>query len=106
MSTQQLTLDIPAQRPAPRVYLRVDEIGIAQYTPRETAQWWELFRRRMPDRLTTVLVRMPGDLVDIACDNRAHANWLHEQFRKRGVPQQSLTIRTEAAERQDGAQPS
>ncbi|MET9304959.1 hypothetical protein ACFY65_23410 [Streptomyces cellulosae] len=96
MTTSPARAD-PPQQPTVRTYLRVDEIGIAQYTSRDTQQWWETFRRRMPDRLTTALVRMPGDLVDIACDDRAHAEWLLSQFRERGVPRQSLAIHTVAA---------
>lgn len=77
------------QQPA---YLRVDEIGIALHAPRETRQWWELYRLRMADRLTTVAVRMPGDLVDIACDDRDHATWLAQKLRSLGVPQVSLKV--------------
>ncbi|MFZ3592270.1 hypothetical protein [Streptomyces sp. BH104] len=72
--------------------LRVDEIGIALHAPRESRMWWEFYRSRMGGRLTTVEVRMPGDLVDITCDDKAHAEWLHAEFRRRGVPQRSLTI--------------
>ncbi|MEV6696275.1 hypothetical protein AB0M68_03805 [Streptomyces sp. NPDC051453] len=78
----------------PAACLRVDEIGIALYAPQETRMWWELFRSRMPDRITAVEVRMPGDLVDIACDDREQAAWLHAEFRGRGVPLRSLTVRT------------
>lgn len=78
----------------PAVRLRVDEIGIALYAPPETCMWWELFRDRMAGRITTVEVRMPGDLVDVACDDRQHATWLRTEFRSRGVPQRSLTVRT------------
>lgn len=74
--------------------LRVDEIGLVLHAPRETRTWWELYRKRHATRLTTVTVRMPGDLVDVACDDRAHAQWLHDQLRARGVPQRSLTVRT------------
>lgn len=88
----QLALALPPAPTPPATHLRVDEIGIALHAPRETRQWWELFRRRMPDRITTVAVRMPGDLVDIACTDRAHAEWLHGEFRRRGVPSASLKV--------------
>jgi hypothetical protein len=87
-----MTVTTPAAEAA-GAYLRVDEIGIALHAPRETRTWWELFRSRMSDRLTTVAVRMPGDLIDVACDDRAHAEWLLADLRRRGIPQRSLTIR-------------
>lgn len=92
MTAAQLAFEIPAPAPAPRAALRVDEIGVALHAPRETRVWWELYRRRMADRLSTVAVRMPGDLVEIACKDRAHAEWLRDEFRARGVPQISLTV--------------
>ncbi|MFF0736838.1 hypothetical protein ACFYVK_35155 [Streptomyces chartreusis] len=75
------------------VRLQVDEIGIALHAPAETRQWWELFRLRHAARLTTVAVRMPGDLVEISCDDRPHAEWLRGELRQRGVPQASLKIK-------------
>ena len=78
------------------VRLQVDEIGIALHTPAETRQWWELFRRLHAARLTTVAVRMPGDLVEIDCEDRPHAEWLRAELRSRGVPQISLKIRADS----------
>jgi hypothetical protein len=91
--SEQLALDVNGAAPtAPIVALRVDEIGIALHATREGRMWWELFRSRMPDRFTTVAVRMPGDLVDVACADREHAQWLYAQLRAFGVPQRSLTV--------------
>ena len=75
------------------VHLQVDEIGIALHAPVETRQWWELYRRRHAGRLTTIAVRVPGDLVEIDCEDRAHAEWLRAELRGRGVPQRSLVIK-------------
>jgi hypothetical protein len=96
--SEQLALDVQGTAP-PRtlVVLRVDEIGIALHATREGHMWWELFRSRMPGRITTVTVRMPGDLVDVACADQAHAKWLCSELRARGVPQRSLTILTTPA---------
>jgi hypothetical protein len=91
--TQQLALDMPPQRVAPVAVLRVDEIGVAQFATRDGAHRWELMRARMPDRFTTVEVRMPGDLVDVRCDDRAHAQWLATLLHSWGVPRNSLKIR-------------
>lgn len=77
------------------VRLQVDEIGIALHAPAETRQWWEVFRLRYAARLTTVAVRMPGDLVEIDCEDRPHAEWLRAEMRSRGVPQASLKIRAD-----------
>jgi hypothetical protein len=93
VTAEQTALDvagIPA--PPPRVALRVDEIGVALHATREGRMWWELLRSRMPGRFTTVAVRMPGDLVDVACADRAHAQWLRARLRAHGVPDRSLTI--------------
>lgn len=91
--TVQLALDIPPQRPRPASMLRVDEIGIALFATRDGAHRWELMRARMPTRITTVDVRVPGDLVDVACDDRAHAQWLAALLHSWGVPKASLKIR-------------
>ncbi|MFH9579076.1 hypothetical protein ACH4MO_13895 [Streptomyces globisporus] len=92
--TKQLALDIPPQRPRPATMLRVDEGALVQFATREGAYRWELMRARMPDRFTTVAVRTPGDLVDVACDDRAHAQWLAALLHSWGVPKASLTVRT------------
>ncbi|MFG2670828.1 hypothetical protein [Streptomyces sp. NPDC048445] len=95
---QQLALVIPPPRIPPAVVLRVDEIGVAQFATRKGAHRWELMRARMPGRFTTVAVRMPGDLVDVACDDRAHAQWLAALLHSWGVPKSALTFRTATEE--------
>lgn len=97
MATAQLALDIPTSPPPPAAFLRVDEIGVALHAPRETRAWWELYRLHHAARLTTVAVRMPGDLVDIACTDRAHAQWLADRLYALGVPKISLKVRGGAA---------
>jgi hypothetical protein len=92
MTTAQLALDIPAPQPPPAAFLRVDEIGVALHAPRETRMLWELYRLRHATRLTTIAVRMPGDLIDIACDDRAHAQWLADWLYSLGVPKASLKV--------------
>lgn len=92
MTTIQLALAVQTA-PIPGAYVRLDEIGLTLHTERETGEWWQLLRRRMHDRITTVAVRFPGDLIDIACHDRTHAEWLRDEFRRRGVPQRSVSIR-------------
>ncbi|MEU1433997.1 hypothetical protein ABZ438_07850 [Streptomyces sp. NPDC005786] len=78
--------------------LRVDETALGQFATRDGAQRWELMRHRMPDRFTTVAVRMPGDLVDITCDDRDHAQWLSTLLHSWGVPKSALKIPAPAEE--------
>jgi hypothetical protein len=93
VTAEQTALDVAGvPPPPPRVALRVDEIGVALHATREGRIWWELLRVRTPDRFTTVAVRMPGDLVDVACADRDHAVWLRGLLRAHGVPDRSLTI--------------
>ena len=91
--TQQLAFDVPPQRVPPAFVLRVDEGALAQYATRDGAHRWELMRARMPARFTTVAVRMPGDLVDVLCDDRAHAQWLTDLLHSWGVPKSALAVR-------------
>ena len=77
------------------VAVRVNEVVVNLYTPRETANWWALFRARGPrERFTTVTASIPGDLVDVACDNREDAEWLRDHMIEQGIPKTALTIRT------------
>ncbi|MGX1129935.1 hypothetical protein RKD49_002125 [Streptomyces glaucescens] len=75
-----------------RFCLQVDEIGLALHAPRETRHWWELYRLRHAARLTTITVRMPGDLVQIECDGKSHVEWLYAELKRRGVPLRSLKV--------------
>jgi hypothetical protein len=63
------------------------------YTKRETASWWTLYRARGPAaRFTVVTTSVPGDLVDVACDDRADAEWLRDHMIERGIPKTALKV--------------
>lgn len=93
-ATQQLALDIPTSPPpAAPAAVRVNEIDINLYTPRATANWWALFRARGPaERFTTVTASIPGDLVDVACDDRTDAEWLCDHMIERGIPKIAVKV--------------
>lgn len=38
--------------------------------------WWHDFAALQEDRLTRVTMSVAGDLVHVACDDKAHAVWL------------------------------
>ncbi|MGW3594972.1 hypothetical protein [Streptomyces sp. NPDC005167] len=78
--------------------LRVDEGALAQFASREGAANWELMRHRMPGRFATVAVRVPGDLVEVTCDDRDHAAWLSSLLHSWGIPKSALTVRTAPSE--------
>jgi hypothetical protein len=92
--TEQLALEIPAGPPpsAPAA-VRVNEVVVNLYTPRATADWWALYRARGPAaRFTIVTTSIPGDLVDVACDDRADAEWLRNHMIEQGIPKAALRI--------------
>lgn len=75
------------------VAVRVNEVVVNLYTPRQTANWWALFRARGPvERFTIVTASIPGDLVDVACDDREDAEWLRDHMIERGIPKTALQI--------------
>lgn len=75
--------------------LRVNEVAVNLYSPREAANWWALYRARGPaDRFTTVTAAIPGDLVDVACDDAGDAEWLRDLLIERGIPRTALKILT------------
>ena len=92
--TEQLAFDgsLPAPPSAPAA-VRVNEVVVHLYTPRATADWWALFRARGPAaRFTIVTTSIPGDLVDVACDDRADAEWLRDHMIEQGIPKTALRI--------------
>lgn len=94
MTNQKLALDIPASPPpAAPAAVRLNEVVVNLYTPRETANWWALFRAHGPaERFTLVTASTPGDLVDVACDNRADAEWLRDHMIERGIPKTAIKV--------------
>jgi hypothetical protein len=73
--------------------VRVEETRALTYSTRETANWWALFRSRGPERrFVTVTVGFIGDLVDVLCDSREHAQWLHDNLVDQGIPKAALKI--------------
>lgn len=73
--------------------LRVNEVKVNCYSPREAANWWALFRAHGPaERFTTVTAAIPGDLVDVACEDVEDATWLRDLLVEHGVPETALKI--------------
>lgn len=78
--------DIPAA-------VRVNEVVVNLYTSRDTANWWALFRARdTAERFTTITASIPGDLVDVACDDRTDAEWLRDHMIERGIPKTAVKV--------------
>ncbi|GHD70354.1 hypothetical protein GCM10010317_077510 [Streptomyces mirabilis] len=75
------------------VALRVNEVAVNLYSPREAANWWALYRAHGPaERFTTVTAAIPGDLVDVACEGSDDAEWLRDLLIERGIPRTALKI--------------
>jgi hypothetical protein len=73
--------------------LRVNEIAALTYTTREAANWWALYRARGPvERFTIVKSYIPGDVVDVACDDRQDAEWLRNHLIAQGIPKSALKV--------------
>ncbi|MEW2636434.1 hypothetical protein AB0903_33560 [Streptomyces sp. NPDC048389] len=73
--------------------LRVNEVMVNCYSPREAANWWALYRAHGPaERFTTITAAIPGDLVDVACDDRDHAESLRDDLITRGIPRTALKV--------------
>jgi hypothetical protein len=73
--------------------LRVNEVAVNLYSPREAANWWALYRAHGPaERFTTVTAAIPGDLVDVACEDIDDAEWLRDLLIERGIPRTALKI--------------
>jgi hypothetical protein len=73
--------------------VRVNEVRALTYSQEQAREWWAWFRLRMPEsRFTTVSVGFPGDLVDVACDSAADAEWLAARMVEVGIPKAALTV--------------
>ncbi|MFP8944739.1 hypothetical protein ACLIYM_25350 [Streptomyces fenghuangensis] len=73
--------------------LRVNEVVALAYTPRDTANWWALYRARGPaSRFTVVQATIPGDIVDVACDDLEHAEQLRDLLIEQGIPKTALKV--------------
>lgn len=73
--------------------LRVNEVAVNLYSPREAANWWALFRAHGPEsRFTTITPAIPGDLVEVACEDVEDAEWLRDLMIERGIPRTALKI--------------
>ena len=84
------------------IALRVEEITALTYTSRETAEWWIRYRDHGPvARFVPVpvpgRVGFPGQLVDVLCDDREHAEWLRSHMIARGIPRSALKIVSQGA---------
>lgn len=79
--------------------LRVNEVKVNCYSPREAANWWALYRAHGPaERFTTVVAAIPGDLVDVACEDVEDAEWLRDLMVELGIPCTALKIVKEGAQ--------
>ena len=73
--------------------LRVNEVMVNCYAPREASGWWALFRAHGPaSRFTTVTASIPGDLVDVACDDAEHAELLRDLLIEHGIPRTAIKL--------------
>lgn len=71
--------------------VRVNEIKV--FATRTAADWWAMYRLRGPDnRFAVVTATIGGEVVDVACDDREHAEQLLELMVERGVPRTALSI--------------
>ena len=71
--------------------VRVNEVKI--FATRTGAEWWTLFRMGGPSfRFTTVMSSIAGGLVDVACDDREHAEWLMAGMVEQGIPRSALKV--------------
>ena len=73
--------------------VRVEEPRTLTYGSRAAADWWVLFRLRMPaSRFTVVKSGFPGDIVDVACESAEDAEWLAARMVEVGVPKAALKV--------------
>lgn len=73
--------------------VRVEEVRALTYSSAATVQWWTLFRHHGPaERFTIVRPGFPGDLVDVACDDQEHAEWLYAFLLEQGLPKSALKV--------------
>lgn len=73
--------------------VRVNEAIVSTYATRDAATWWETFRQAMPpSRFGTVAVGGMGDMVDVACADREHAEWLVGAMTEHGIPKSALKV--------------
>jgi len=87
---------IPAAPEAATQYpnwVEVNEVHITLYASRDTANWWATYRQHFDTaRFTEVNSCLIGDLVQVACENRDHAQWLHDLLIEKGVAKAALKI--------------
>lgn len=56
--------------------------------------WWASFRQvHDPRRCRTVTASPGGDLVHVAADDEAHADWLRQTMINAGLPTTAVTLR-------------
>lgn len=73
--------------------VRVNEAVVNLYCPRETSNWWALFRARGPaSRFSVITATIPGDLVEVACEDREDAALFRDLLIEQGVPKTALKI--------------
>ena len=71
--------------------VRVNEVKI--FATRTASEWWTLFQLRGPSfRFVTVMSSIAGELVDVACDDREHAEWLMADMIEQGIPRSALKV--------------
>lgn len=59
------------------------------------AHWWTLFRLRFDPigRITDTVVSLGGNLCEVACEDRAEADWLAEHMVRNGLPASAIRVR-------------
>lgn len=73
--------------------LRVNEIVVYLHCQRATANWWALYRAHGPaSRFTIITPAIPGDLVEVACEDAEDAESLRDLLMERGIPRTALKV--------------
>lgn len=75
------------------VCVRVNEAAV--FATDRGVDWWLAFSGHHPGRITRRVVSMAGDLVDVACDDREHADWLAGRMLAEGLPRSAVQVRCE-----------
>lgn len=71
--------------------VRVNEVKVFATT--QGADWWAWFLLAHPaTRFDARVVSMAGSIVDVACDDADHAEWLAAEMQRHGIPRTALQV--------------
>lgn len=69
--------------------VQVNEVAI--FATKMGVDWWNLFRSRQEGRMKVIKGSI-GDLVDIRCEDREHADWLADYMIAHGIPKSAIKV--------------